>query len=89
MGAGHGSIAELIEPGRTGILFTPGDAEALAAGLHAFTVDTPGIRRMRLEARACYLERYTPEANYSRLLAIYTKVMCGQQIPFAPVPVSG
>ncbi len=74
LGANHGSIAELIEPGRTGALFTPGSAEDLSEALRGFT-NTP--LEMRKAARACYLNRYTPEANYRSLLAVYTKVTSG------------
>lgn len=36
IGANHGGIPELIEPGKTGLLFAPGDAQALAACIRRF-----------------------------------------------------
>ena len=84
LGAGHGSLAELIEPGRTGMLFEPGDALDFAAKLAWFASETSDVRTMREEARARYLERYTPEVNYLELFAIYTKVTSKAEISFAP-----
>ncbi len=86
LGAGHGGIAELIEPGRTGLLFEPGNARALADGLAFFEQDRHAMRR---EARACYEERYTPEVNYLQLSALYTKVMSGKEISLAPGALRG
>ncbi len=75
LGTDHGSIASLIEPGHTGMLFTPGDAGALSESLAWFANHPNEVRVMRQAARDCYLAKYTPEQNYRLLIALYTKVM--------------
>ena len=69
-----GGMAALIDDGRTGVHFPPGDAAALADRVR-WAIDNPArLAEMRLEARAEYLERYTGERNYDLLLGIYEGV---------------
>ncbi|MCS7315452.1 MAG: glycosyltransferase [Bryobacterales bacterium] len=70
-----GGLTELVTPGRTGWLVPPGDAAALAGAIEAALEDPSGLRTMRREARRVYLERYTAEANYRRLVEIYSRVV--------------
>jgi glycosyltransferase involved in cell wall biosynthesis len=66
-----GSLEELVEDGRTGLHVAPGDATDLARAL-AWSHDHPeDMQRMGEAARHRYEERYTPEANYAQLMAIY------------------
>lgn len=68
-----GAMAELVEDGVTGLLFTVGDAQDLADKL-AWAEAHPGeMRRMGCAARRRYLERYTPERNYEELTSIYQR----------------
>jgi glycosyltransferase involved in cell wall biosynthesis len=46
----HGGLADLVEHGRTGLLATPNDIAALAAGMQAL-IDSPQLR-MKLEQGA-------------------------------------
>jgi glycosyltransferase involved in cell wall biosynthesis len=70
-----GALAELIEEGRTGLLFEPGSPLNLAQKIR-WALDHPHeLRRMGEAARAVYEERYTPEANYRQLMGIYGDVM--------------
>ncbi len=73
--AGHGNLAALIEHGRTGLLYPPGDYAALAATLAQFADRPSAAEAMRRAARTCYLERYTPERNYRDLVSIYDRVL--------------
>jgi glycosyltransferase involved in cell wall biosynthesis len=66
----HGGFPEMIEDGRSGVLFPPGDAAGLAQAVRALrTPETSG--RMGRHARAIYERRYTEERNLDRLMGIY------------------
>ncbi len=66
-----GAMAELIEDGRTGLLFTPGDAADLASKMAWAQAHPDEMRTMGGRARQEYEAKYTPETNYRQLLAIY------------------
>lgn len=66
-----GAMAAMIEHGRTGRLFTPGDPQALAAELRWCAEAPERLRGMRETARAVYRSRYSAESNYRRLMEIY------------------
>jgi glycosyltransferase involved in cell wall biosynthesis len=66
-----GALEELVEDGRTGLHFTPGDSADLARKLMWAESNPDAMRRMGLEARREYERRYTPEVNYARLIEIY------------------
>jgi glycosyltransferase involved in cell wall biosynthesis len=72
-----GALAELVEDGRTGLHFRPGDPQDLAARADWLLTRSGELRRMRDEARAEYLEKYTAERNYELLMGIYAKAMGG------------
>jgi len=67
----HGSLAELVDEGRTGLLFEPGNAQDLVAKLRWADSHPEEMRVMGMAARREYEARYTPECNYAQLLAIY------------------
>jgi glycosyltransferase involved in cell wall biosynthesis len=66
-----GSLAELVDDGRTGILFNPGDVTDLADKLEWARANPAAMARMGDAARAEYERKYTPANNYDRLIAIY------------------
>ena len=66
-----GAMAEIIEDGVTGLHFTPGDADDLAAMVRWATEHPKEMRRMGTNARRVYEEKYTPERNYRMLMKIY------------------
>lgn len=68
-----GALAGLVEDGVTGLLFTPGDADDLAAKLRWARAHPDQIRQMGLRAREKYLTHYTAERNYERLMQIYAE----------------
>jgi glycosyltransferase involved in cell wall biosynthesis len=57
-----GGIPELIDDGRTGLLFSPGDHKELAAGLRLLKGDVPTRLRMGQEARSIALERFSGQS---------------------------
>jgi glycosyltransferase involved in cell wall biosynthesis len=56
------SVAEMVQDGRTGFRFTPGDADDLAAKSSLFLEDAT-YQAMRRNCRALYEERYTEKTN--------------------------
>jgi glycosyltransferase involved in cell wall biosynthesis len=69
--SGQGSVAEIVEDGRTGRHFRAGDAADLAAHV-AWAAANPGaVAAMGRAARATFEARYTAERNYEQLMAIY------------------
>lgn len=67
-----GAIEELVDHGRTGLHFKPGDAGDLAHQVQRLAADTSGeVARMRRAARSEYEEKYTAERNYRLLADIY------------------
>jgi glycosyltransferase involved in cell wall biosynthesis len=71
----HGSMASLIRHGKTGWLFTPGDAEALRDSVQTLMEHPDLLRAMGRQARAEYLQHYTAERNYEQLIAIYQRAI--------------
>lgn len=72
-----GAMAELVEDGRTGLLFNPGDASDLRARLAWADAHPERMREMGREARAVYEKKYTPGINHELLTAIYRRAMAG------------
>jgi glycosyltransferase involved in cell wall biosynthesis len=66
-----GALEELIEHGRTGLLFEPGSARALASALEWARLHPGAMREMGINARAQYERRYSPQRNYEELMRIY------------------
>jgi glycosyltransferase involved in cell wall biosynthesis len=77
-----GGMVELVDHGRTGLLFAPGSSEDLAATVRQFWADLPAAP-MRQAAREQYEANYTAEANYRMLMNIYVEALCaaGARIP--------
>jgi glycosyltransferase involved in cell wall biosynthesis len=67
-----GAIAELVDHGRTGLHFAPGNPTDLAANMEWFLSHSAEANQMRQTVRMEYEEKYTAECNYSRLMEIYT-----------------
>jgi glycosyltransferase involved in cell wall biosynthesis len=66
-----GAMAELVEDGRTGLLFEPGNADDLAAKVRWADDHPEEMRRMGANARQEYERKYTPDRNYELLMEIY------------------
>lgn len=70
-----GAIAEIVEHGRTGLRFRPGDQEHLAAQVEWLLLRPREQARMRREVRSEFEAKYTAERNYEMLLEIYESVL--------------
>ena len=66
-----GVMQDLIDEGRSGLLFTPGDAEDLAEKVQ-YLFERPQLNeKMRGYARQSYLENFTAERNYDLIMQAY------------------
>lgn len=68
-------IKELIEDGETGLHFTAGDANDLAAKASVLVTNNARYQEMRGNCRAVYEERYTDTINYKLLMDIYQQAI--------------
>jgi glycosyltransferase involved in cell wall biosynthesis len=73
-----GAMSEIVEDGRTGLHFTAGDADDLAAKAAWSFAHPEAVREMGRRAREEYLAHYTARRNYETLMAIYQRAMLGQ-----------
>jgi glycosyltransferase involved in cell wall biosynthesis len=66
-----GSMPCLVQDGRNGVLFTPGNAEDLLRQVRGAWGEDDLLARMGAAAREEFDARYTAEANYRMLIDIY------------------
>lgn len=69
-----GSLNEIINHRHTGLHYLPGNPEGLASQIKWLLSHEKERQQMRLAARREYEMRYTPNRNYERLMAIYSRV---------------
>ncbi|MGC4890996.1 glycosyltransferase family 4 protein [Micromonospora sp. DT227] len=72
-----GGLAEIVEPGVTGMTFAPQDPDGLAEAVHALLSDTDRARALARRARAMVHERYGWSAIASRTAAAYAAAIAG------------
>ena len=70
-----GAMSEMIENGKTGLLFEPGSAEDLSQKIKWAYEHKEEMKQMGINARKVYEEKYTAERNYSLLMDIYKKAI--------------
>jgi glycosyltransferase involved in cell wall biosynthesis len=66
-----GAMAELVDDGRTGLHFNPGDPIDLAEKVRRLMANPLQLRRMRQAARREFTQKFSAGANYEALMAIY------------------
>jgi len=69
----RGSLAELIEEGRTGLLFDPADPADMVARLKWADANPSAMRQMGEAARLVYEERFSPARNHELLMQVYDR----------------
>lgn len=74
-----GAMAELVEDGRTGLLFEPGNPDDLAAKVDWAWTHPERMAEMGREARREYERQYTAERNYETLMDIYARAMTARR----------
>jgi len=70
-----GVTEEIVEHGRTGLHFRPGDSKDLAYQLEWALSNPARLLKMGQEARAEFEAKYTAEDNYKRMIEIYQSVL--------------
>jgi len=70
-----GAMAELVEDGKTGLLFDPGNPADLAEKMKWMLEHEAECIEMGKNARKVFEEKYTAEKNYEILMNIYQKVI--------------
>lgn len=73
----HGGLGEIVQDGKTGLLFTPGDSQDLAEKISWASSHPEEMIRMGRRARLEYESKYTPEKNYRMLMEIYDEAIEG------------
>jgi glycosyltransferase involved in cell wall biosynthesis len=68
-----GAMPEMVDHGRTGLLFRAGDADDLAAQVEWAFGHPAELSRMREEARREFEAEYGAERNYEMLMEVYSK----------------
>jgi glycosyltransferase involved in cell wall biosynthesis len=83
-----GAMQEIVEDGRTGLHFTPGDPQDLAEKVEWAWMRPELTESMGKQARAEYESKYTAERNYQMLMAIYESVIAAHKsgIPVVSSP---
>ena len=77
LAAAAGGPAEIIENGKTGILYPPGDADALAEGLVRLARDAELRRRLGDAAREKARD-FDPELIASEVMRVYEQVLAAR-----------
>jgi len=72
-----GAMAEIVDDGRTGRLFTAGDAADLARAMAWMTAHPGECAAMGRAARSAFEARYTADTNFAMLMSIYGQVSSG------------
>ncbi|MEU8262246.1 glycosyltransferase family 4 protein [Micromonospora sp. NPDC048999] len=72
-----GGLAEIVEPGVTGMTFAPQDPDGLAEAVHALLSDRDQARALARRALAVVHERYAWSAIASRTAATYAAAIGG------------
>ena len=80
----HGGLKEIVVQGQTGLLVPPGDARALAQAIEYAETHPEAMLAMGRAARQVYLERYTPEINYERMIRIYREALASNTVTSTP-----
>ena len=80
----HGGAVEMVEQGRTGLLFHAGDAQSLAEAILALHADPALGKRLGAAARQHALQTFAVRTHANRVQAIFDDVLAQQAV--APVP---
>ena len=75
VGSRLGAIPELVEEGKTGLLFDPHDTDELVEKAEWAWAHPVGMNEMGAAARRRYLQHYTAERSYDGLMRIYASVI--------------
>ncbi len=77
----HGGALEMVEHGRTGLLFTPGDAESLAQAIQTLHDAPARAKDMGTAARQEAMRMFAVEEHVHRVQEIYDHVLAARRAP--------
>jgi len=77
VGSDLGGVTEVIDDGRDGLLFEPGNSEELRSKMEQLIDDDSLVRKLGMAARKKMETEFSPEQHCSRLLAIFDRVRGG------------
>lgn len=66
-----GAVAEIVQEGKTGLLFTPGNVDELTARIEWAVANPLFMRQMGRNARREFESKYTAAHNYQLMMTIY------------------
>ena len=72
VGSDQGGTAEIVEHGKTGLLFPPGDAKALGACLDFLLGDPAARSEITAAGRAAFRQRFEFDQCYQRIEDVFT-----------------
>jgi glycosyltransferase involved in cell wall biosynthesis len=78
-----GAMQEIVDDGRTGLHFNPGDAEDLALKVEWALNHPERMQQMGKAARQEYENKYTAEKNYPSLIEIYQHAIANRELQTA------
>jgi glycosyltransferase involved in cell wall biosynthesis len=70
-----GGLGEIVQDGKTGLLFEPGNAKQLAEKIALLWNNPDLCRQMGLQAQATVRKQYSKDLYYERLMNLYQNVM--------------
>jgi glycosyltransferase involved in cell wall biosynthesis len=70
-----GGVPDVVVPGTSGVLVTPGDAVALAGALDQLLADAGERARLGAKGRAYVMEKFSPDAVGARYASLYEQVL--------------
>jgi glycosyltransferase involved in cell wall biosynthesis len=74
-----GSRRELVQEGKTGVLYPPGDVGQLAQAIQSLGARPELVEKMGRAGLELVRERYTPEGHYQTLLNLYARTVAGKR----------
>jgi glycosyltransferase involved in cell wall biosynthesis len=74
-----GSRRELVQAGRTGILYKTGNVEELVSAIQFLSSQPELADKMGREGREVVRQKYTPEAHYEVLVGLYERLAGGKK----------
>jgi glycosyltransferase involved in cell wall biosynthesis len=73
-----GAMAEIVDDGRTGLHFNPGDPVDLAEKVRSILADPWKLPQMRQAARQEFDQHFTADVNHHSLMAVYERALSGR-----------
>jgi glycosyltransferase involved in cell wall biosynthesis len=68
-------MAELVEDGRTGYRFAPGDASDLITKVRTLLGNPGRLARIRQQVRSEFEHKFTAQSKYAALSSLYSEAM--------------